>query len=65
MFFLLVSFVPYHYSLLLQLRLLLLRLLLRTAAAAAAAAAACGHGFLKAGRAEAANNHYEMTWVSR
>ena len=52
-----------YYPLLLQLRLL--RVLLRTAAAAAAAAAVWYHGFLKVGLLEAANNHYEMKWVSR
>ena len=54
-------------SLLLQLRLVRLpRVLARTAAAAAAAGAAvCCHGFLKVGLPEAANNHYEIKWVSR
>ena len=51
-------------SLLLQLRLLrLLRVLLRTAAAAATVV--CCHGFLKVGLPEAANDHYEIKWVSR
>ena len=35
------------------------------AAATAAAVAVCYPGFLKVGLPEAANNHFEIKWVSR